>query len=152
VAVAADGTAWATLQGANQLLRIGPAGAIRSFNLPRPAAVPTDIVAGADGAVWFIQFRANSIGRLQDGKFVEFAVAQENAGLTGLAVADDGAVWFGMLRAGSLGRLRDGEVKTFKLPREDARPYSVAIDGDGNVWYADIRGYVGMLAARYARQ
>ena len=72
-----------------------------------------------DGAVWFIQFRGNSIGRLKDGKFAEFAVAKENAGLTGLAVADDGAVWFGMLRAGSLGRLRDGEVKTFKLPRDE---------------------------------
>src|SRR4029453_16185516 len=37
VAVAADGTVWATLQGANQLLRIGPDRAIRPFNLPRPA-------------------------------------------------------------------------------------------------------------------
>ena len=56
-----------------------------------------------------------------------------------------------MLRAGSLGQLRKG-LKTFKLPREDARPYSVAVDRDGDVWYADIRGYVGMLPARYARQ
>jgi virginiamycin B lyase len=100
----------------------------------------------------FVQFRGSSIGRLKGGEFVEFAVAKENAGLTGLAVADDGAVWFGMLRAGSLGQLRKGELKTFKLPREDARPYSVAVDRDGNVWYADIRGYVGMLPARYARQ
>jgi virginiamycin B lyase len=102
--------------------------------------------------VWFIQFRGNSIGRLKDGQFVEFAVAQENAGLTGIAVADDGAVWFGMLRAGSLGRLRNDELKTFKLPRDDARPYSVTLDRDGNVWYADIRGYVGMLPARHARE
>jgi virginiamycin B lyase len=120
-------------------------------NLPRPGAVPTDIAIAPGGAVWFVQFRGNSIGRLQDGEFTEFAVAQGNAGLTGLAVADDGAVWFGMLRAGSLGRLRDGEVKTFKLPRDDARPYSVAVDPEGNVGYADIRGYVGMLPARYAR-
>jgi virginiamycin B lyase len=124
----------------------------RALNLPRPGAVPTDIAIAPDGAVWFIQFRGNSIGRLKDGEFAEFPVTMENAGLTGLAVADDGAVWFGMLRAGSLGRLRDGEVKTFRLPRDDARPYSVAVDRDGNVWYADIRGYVGTLPARYARQ
>jgi virginiamycin B lyase len=152
VAVAADGTAWATLQAGNQLLRIAPDGAIQVFDLPRQAAVPTDIAVAPDGAVWFVQFRANNIGRLQDGQFAEFAVAEENAGLTGLAVAEDGAVWFGMLRVGSLGRLRDGEVRTFKLPRDDARPYSVAVDASGNVWYADIRGYVGMLPARYARQ
>ena len=145
VAVAADGAVWATLQSANQLLRIGPDGTIKALNLPRPAAVPTDIAVGPDGAVWFLQFRGNSIGRLKGGEFVEFAVAKENAGLAELTVSDDGAVWFGMLRARSLGRLRDGEVKTFKLPREDARPYSVAVDRDGNVWYADIRGYVGML-------
>jgi virginiamycin B lyase len=152
VAVAADGAVWATLQAANQLLRIGPDGTIQTLNLPRPAAVPTDIAVAPNGAVCFIQFRGNSIGRLKGGRSVEFAVAKENAGLSGLVVADDGAVWFGMLRAGSLGRLRNGEVKTFKLPRDDARPYSVAVDRDGDVWYADIRGFVGMLPARYARQ
>ena len=47
VAVAADGTVWATLQAGNQLLRIAPDGAIEAFNLPRPAAVPTDIAVGA---------------------------------------------------------------------------------------------------------
>jgi virginiamycin B lyase len=152
VAVAADGTVWATLQGANQLLRIAPGGAIEVFDVPRPAVVPTDVAVAPDGVVWFVQFRGNRIGRLEDGAFAEFQVAEENAGLSGLAVAEDGAVWFGMLRAGSLGRLRDGEIKVYRLPRERARPYSLAIDRDGNVWYADITGYVGMLPARYARE
>jgi virginiamycin B lyase len=152
VAVAADGTVWATLQGANQLLRIAPDGAIEAFDVPRPAVVPTDVAVAPDGAVWFLQFRGNRIGRLEDGKFAEFEVAEDNAGLSGLAVAQDGAVWFGMLRAGSLGRLRDGEVEVYRLPRERARPYSLAIDRDGNVWYADITGYVGMLPARYAKE
>jgi virginiamycin B lyase len=152
VAVAADGTVWATLQGANQLLRIAPDGAIQAFDVPRPAAVPTDVAIAPDGAVWFVQFRGNRIGRLEDGEFAEFEIAEDNAGLSGLAVAEDGAVWFGMLRAGSLGRLRDGEVEIYKLPRERARPYSLTIDRDGNVWYADITGYVGMLPVRYARE
>jgi virginiamycin B lyase len=114
--------------------------------------VPTDVAVAPDGAVWFVEFRGNSIGRFQDGQFVSFTVAEENAGLSGIAVAADGAVWFGMLRAGSLGRLRDDELETFKLPRADARPYSVAIDRDGNLWYADIHGYVGMLPADDARE
>jgi virginiamycin B lyase len=152
VAVAADGTVWATLQGANQLLRIAPDGAIEAFDLPRAAAVPTDVAIAPDGAVWFVQFRGNRIGRLEDGEFAEFEVAEENAGLSGLAVAADGAVWFGMLRAGSLGRLRDGELEVYRLPRERARPYSLTIDQGGNVWYADITGYVGMLPARYAKE
>ena len=90
------------------------------------------------------------MGRFKDGRFLDYLVADENAGLSGLAVAPNGAVWFGMLRASSLGRLRDGHTEIFRLPRSNARPYSVAADIDGNVWYADITGYVGMLPAKYA--
>jgi virginiamycin B lyase len=152
IAVAADGTVWATLQGGNQLLRIPPEGADATIDVPRPGAVPTDVAVGHDGSVWFLQFRANRVGQFKDGRFFDFVVAKENAGLSGLAVAADGAVWFGMVRASSLGRLRDGNIEVFRLPRDDARPYSVAVDPDGNVWYADIRGYVGMLPTKYARR
>jgi virginiamycin B lyase len=146
VAVTSDGVVWATLQGDGKLVRIDPGGTPGTIDLPRPGAVPTDI------AVWFLQFRANRIGRWRDGKFSEFEVAKENAGLSGLAVAGDGAIWFGMVRSSSLGRLRDGKVETFRLPRDNTRPYSLAADPDGNIWYADISGYVGMLPAQYARR
>jgi virginiamycin B lyase len=151
VAVSAEGTVWATLQSANQLLRIGADGTMDGFDIPRPGALPTDVAAGGDGSVWFLEFRANRIGRWRNGEFAEYEVAKENVGLSGLAVAPDGAVWFGMLRRSSLGRLQHGEVKTFKLPRELARPYTLAVDPSGNVWYADITGYVGMLPARGPR-
>jgi virginiamycin B lyase len=151
VATAPDGVVWATLQGGNQLLRIAPDGAMTAIDLPRAGAVPSDVAVGADGTVWFLQFRANRVGQLKDGKFAEFEVGKENAGLSGLAVAADGAVWFGMMRRASLGRLRGGRIDTFPLPRANARPYSLAVDRDGNVWYADITGYVGMLPARQAR-
>lgn len=151
VAAAPDGAVWATLQDANQLLRVGGDGSVQSFDIPQRGSVPTDIAVGPDGSVWFIQFWRNRIGRFKDGMFTEFDVPTENAGLSGLVAAPDGSVWFGMLRTGSLGRLRDGKVATFKIPRERARPYSLAIDRDGGVWYADITGYVGMLPAQYAR-
>ena len=152
VAVTAEGVVWATLQGDSKLVRIAPAGAPVVMDLPRPGAVPTDIAIGGDGSVWFLQFRANRIGLWRDGKFSDFEVAKENAGLSGLAVAGDGAVWFGMVRSSSIGRLRDGKVDTFRLPRANARPYTLAADRDGNIWYADISGYVGMLPAQYARR
>jgi virginiamycin B lyase len=151
VAVTSDGIVWATLQGGDKLVRIEPDGTMVTIDLLRPGAVPTDIAVGADGSVWFLQFRANRVGRLWNGVFSDFKVAEQNAGLSGLAVADDGAVWFGMVRTSSLGRLRDGKVEIFRLPRDNARPYSLAVDPDGNIWYADISGYVGMLPARYAR-
>ena len=112
--------------------------------------MPTDVAVGSDGAVWFLQFRANRIGRFKDGQFWDIEADRETAGLSGIAVAPNDDVWFGMMRRASLGRLRDGHIEVFALPRERARPYSVAVDRDGNVWYADISGFVGMLPAKYA--
>src|SRR6516225_12320441 len=54
VAVAADGTVWATLRLGNQLLHITADGEIRTLDLPKPAATPSDIAIGPDGSVWFI--------------------------------------------------------------------------------------------------
>jgi virginiamycin B lyase len=152
VAVAADGTVWATLQSSNSLLRIAPDGAMTEHRIPTPGTSPTDVAVDRSGAVWFLEFRADRIGRFLGGKFDEVALPEEKAGLSGLTVAPDGAVWFGMLRRGSIGRLRGGKIVEVKLPRERARPFSVAVDHAGNVWYADIVGYVGMLPAAEARR
>ena len=150
IAVTADGAIWATLQNGNQLLYLAADGTSSTFDLPRGGAVPTDVAVGSDGSVWFLQFRANSIGRFKDGQFSDVEAGRENAGLSGIAVAPNGDVWFGMMRRASLGRLRNGQIAVFPLPRGNARPFSVAVDRDGNVWYADISGFVGMLPARHA--
>jgi virginiamycin B lyase len=152
VAVAPDGTAWASLQSGDQILRVGTDGAVKAFDLPGAASVPSDVAVGPDNAVWFLEYRADALGRLVGDAIQEFPVGEQGAGLSGLAVAPDGAVWFGMLRQGSLGRLRDGKIVRFRLPRARARPYTIAIDRAGNVWYADITGYIGMLPANDARQ
>jgi virginiamycin B lyase len=152
VAAAPDGSVWATLQSANQLLRITPDGKMSSFDIPTRSSSPGDITVDGNGVVWFNEFRGNRIGRLANDRIDEFPLGAESAGLTGLAAAPDGSVWFGMLRKGSLGRLRDGKIEKFKLPRDGARPYSVAVDPVGNVWYTDITGYVGMLPADAAKR
>jgi virginiamycin B lyase len=152
VAVAPDGTAWASLQSGDQIVRISPDGAVKAFDLPSAASVPSDVAIGPDGTVWFLEYRTGSVGRLSGDAIQEFPIGERAVGLSGLAVAPDGAVWFGLLREGSLGRLRDGKVARFPLPRARARPYTVAVDRAGNVWYADISGFIGMLPAGDARQ
>jgi virginiamycin B lyase len=101
--------------------------------------------------VWFIELRANKIGRFADGRFTEFTIPTPSAGPTALAAAPDGSVWFTELSAAKLGRIRDGRVKEFRLPRPDARPFGVAADNANNVWYTDLGGYLGMLAADRAK-
>ena len=152
VAVAPDGAVLATLQAGNSLLRIAPDGTRTEAEIPTASVSPTDIAIDATGAVWFIEFRGNRIGRYADGKFSEVEVPIERAALSGLAAAPDGSVWFGTLRGRAVGRVRDGKVQMFNLPREQARPFSVAVDRAGNVWYADISGTIGMIPAALARR
>ena len=151
VAVAGDGTVWATLQSANQLIRFAPSGELTQYDLPAPGSSPTDVAVDSKGGVWLIEFRGNKVAHFADGKFVEYPLPEGNAAPSGIAVAPDGAVWFGVLRGGGLGRLRDGKVEFVALPRENARPYTLAVDAKGNIWYADIGGFVGMIPANAMR-
>lgn len=151
VAVAPDGTVWATLQNADALLRIAPNGEKTTVDVPIRQAGLTDVAVAKDGAVWFLAAGANKIGRYAGGRFDEFNVPTPNAGLTALAVAPDGAAWFAALRAHKLGRVHQGLVTEFALPRANARPIGIAVDADNNVWYADLAGWIGKLDADRAR-
>ena len=152
VAVDKHGNAWATLQAAGQIVRIDTAGKLDWFWVPTPASAPTDIVADRDGNVWFLEFRSNKLARLKNDEFTEYPVPSEFsiAGLAGLAAAPNGDIWFAMVREHALGRFRNGAFKTFTLRRPDARPVGVAVDPNGNVWYVDVKGYLGMIAAKDA--
>ena len=101
--------------------------------------------------MWFLELRANKIGRFAEGRFTEFVLPTSSAGLTALAAAPDGAVWFTELSVGKLGRLQDGKVAEFRLPRAESRPFSVVVDAANNVWYTDLSGWLGMLPARVAK-
>jgi virginiamycin B lyase len=151
IAVAQDGTVWATLQNANKLLRISPEGEKTTFDVPTRRSGLGDIAVDAGGAVWFLEITANKIGRFAGGRFEEFAVPTPGAGLTALAVAPDGAAWFTELRAHRLGRLHGGAIVEFPLPRREARPFGIIVDPDNNVWYTDLSGWLGRLDADRAR-
>ena len=151
VAVAPDGTVWATLQNANKLLRLAPNGEKTAFDVPTRASGLGDVAVGAGGAVWFLEIAANKIGRFAGGRFEEFTVPTPRAGLTALAVAPDGDAWFTELRGHRLGRVHAGAITEFVLPRADARPFGITADAGNNVWYTDLSGWLGRLDADRAR-
>ncbi len=152
IAVDKHGNAWATLQAAGQIVRINTQGKLDWFWVPTPASAPTDIVADRDGTIWFLEFRSNKLGRFKNEEFSEYPVPSEFsiAGLAGLAAAPNSDIWFAMVREHALGRFRNGAFKTFTLRRPDARPMGVTVDPGGNVWYVDVKGYLGMIAAKDA--
>jgi virginiamycin B lyase len=151
VAVDTSGTVWTTLQSADQLGRISIDGQVTALDVPTRNSGLGDITVDPSGAVWFLELRANKIGRFAEGRFTEFVLPTPSAGLTALAAAPDGAVWFTELSVGKLGRLRDGKVAEFRLPRAESRPFSVAVDAANNVWYTDLSGWLGILPASAAK-
>jgi virginiamycin B lyase len=151
VAIANDGTVWATLQIANKLMRIAPGGESTEIDVQTRNATPTDIALDAAGGVWFTELRANKIGHFVNGRFSEFALTSDAPGLTSLAIAPDGSVWFTELRRQRLARLREGSIQEFALDRSDARPFSVVVSSSGDVWYADLTGWIGRLPAQRAQ-
>jgi virginiamycin B lyase len=151
IAVDTGGTVWATLQGEDKLARISSDGQVTELDVPTHSSGLGDIAVDQNGAVWFLELRANKIGRYAEGRFAEFMIPTPSAGPTALAVAPDGSVWFTELSAGRLGRLREGRVSEFRLPRANSRPFGVAADTANNVWYTDLSGWLGMLPAVAAK-
>jgi virginiamycin B lyase len=151
IAVDDSGFVWTTLQGADQLGFISSSGQATALDIPTRNSGLGDVAVDRGGAVWFLEMRANKVGRFADARFTEFALPTPSAGLTAVATAPDDAVWFTEVSVGKLGRLRDGRVREFPLPRANARPFGVTVDAANNVWYSDLSGWLGMLPAIAAK-
>jgi virginiamycin B lyase len=151
IATDSRGAVWVTLQGADKLARISTDGELTALDVPTRGSGLGDITVDQGGAVWFLELRANKVGRFADGHFTEFAIPTPSAGPVALAAAPDGSIWFTELSVGKLGRVRDGGVAEFRLARADARPFGVAVDAANNVWYTDLGGWLGMLPATRAK-
>ena len=56
---------WFLEQDGNQIGRITPDGTITEYPIPTAKARP-NVVVGADGSLWFTEFRANEVGQRGD--------------------------------------------------------------------------------------
>ncbi len=116
------------------------------YNLPTSASEPGGIVAGPDGALWFVETAVNKIGRIStDGIVTEYPVPTARAIDTDqgfLAVGPDGALWFNEDLANQIGRITtSGQVTEYKLPdefkptQEQDFPIRTIVAGpDGALW------------------
>lgn len=161
----ADGNLWFTLSGAtyppsksrqSAIGRITSAGVVTLFRSGlRERSSPGEIVAGADGNLWFVDdaySQPPEIGRITPaGTITEFPTGlKPPLGLGGIAVGADGSVWFTEVfnlphgsgePGGLIGRLSsDGAVAHFgAAPAALGEPVA---GPDGNVWFAANSGRV----------
>ncbi|MGB8648209.1 MAG: hypothetical protein WCF84_23430 [Anaerolineae bacterium] len=115
------------------------------FKIPATAADAGGIVAGPDGALWFVETAANKIGRISTaGLVTEYAVPTSGAIDTDqgfIAVGPDGALWFNEDLVNKIGRITTtGQVTEFALsgelkPTQDDAPIRAIVAGpDGALW------------------
>jgi len=141
LAVDASGAAWFTDPSAIAVLRMTPAGELRSFPLGTPIARLARLAVAPDGAVWFAESSAYSITRLKDGALQRHDVQSVRGGPYGVAVAADGAVWATLQSANQLMRIApSGEITQYDLPTPGASPTDVAVDPKGGIWIIEFRG------------
>lgn len=117
--------------------------------IPTSASEPGGIIAGPDGAMWFVETAANKIGRISsEGVITEYDVPTAGAIDTDqgfLAVGPDGALWFNEDLVNKVGRITTtGQFTEYALPPEFAQSINddlgtIPIRGlvagpDGGLW------------------
>lgn len=146
IAIGADGNLWVSDAGNNSILRVNSSsGAMRSYPLPIGASAPGlegsdpgPIIAGFDGALWFTQDYAQSIGRLEPftGQITELP-----AGVTPVALTagSDAGVWFADALGEGIGRLDagSGQVSECSVGYESEEAWGITTGSDGNIWFME---------------
>lgn len=162
-----DGAVWFTLSGGayppakslpSAIARIDPSGNVTLFKAGlRKGSSPGEIVAGADGDLWFADTayeQEPEVGRITpQGTITEFPTGvKEPLGLGGLAAGSDGGAWFTQVfnlphgdgEPGALiGRLGpDGALSSFGT--SPAAVGAPVVGPDGNVWFVGDTGRIAI--------
>jgi streptogramin lyase len=109
---------------------------------------PTDIVAGPDGNVWFVQQGSGFVARTTPAGVITTFPLPGGANGAGLTVGADGNLWTAQPSADALVRITPAGVATAFTDVEDEvdLPVDVALGPDGNVWFVSfLDGRVGYV-------
>ena len=114
-------------------------GQLHDFPVPTATSEPDGIAAGPDGAVWFTEFFASSIGRVTTrGRFSEFPTPTSGSSPIGIAAGPDGALWFTENGAGNIGRITiSGSATEFPIPTPGSGPVGITAGPDGGMWFTE---------------
>jgi virginiamycin B lyase len=140
VAVDAAGVAWTTLVHSGQVVRLPRGGPPELHELGNPAARPSLLALGTDGAVWVTRGGDDRIDRIAaDGTRRSFPVPA-GAGPYGIACGADGDIWFTAIGAsqpsGAVGRLApDGAVTLTPVPGDSGMPAMITAGPDDALWF-----------------
>jgi virginiamycin B lyase len=79
---------------------------VTQFPTLTPNTGPEDIVAAADGSVWFTQFNAGNVARLTPDGVISEGPSVRGSGPVGITLDRGGNPWYAMLRANKIATLQ----------------------------------------------
>jgi len=110
-----------------------PAQVVSEFPLPVGSALPTKIVSGPDGNLWFADYPG--IGRITTSGDVTQVPIGVAVTAQDLVFDSEGNLWF--TEDTKIARLaRNGQLVEFSLPT-GSRAFGIAFGPDGNVWFTE---------------
>jgi virginiamycin B lyase len=120
---------------------------LREFKLPAEFALPNDVAAGPDGAVWATDGSTRRVWRVTPkGKIssFEFDFTSQPAGIT----SAQGFLWIADAGRDEIVRLAtDGARTSYPVPTSGAFPIDLVEGPDGAIWFTEGRGdKIGRLA------
>ena len=122
---------------------------VTEYDLPRKTIEPHDVIVDRDGMVWYSDFGAMFLGRMdpKTGKVTEYPIPMIKEGFPvgtlDLETDRDGNLWVGLMYQGGVAKLdrTTGKVQTWSVPKElqtDATQQSfvspTSSHVDGKVW------------------
>ena len=130
-------------------------GKLGEVYIPPEKSVPHGMFLAADSTIWFTQFFANKISRLDFSeefppKVIDYKIPGKRTGVHDLVVNyDERLVWFVANHKDSIGKLdltraKPGTsegVQLFQLPTKGAHPSNLTLDKKGNVWFTEMGMY-----------
>jgi len=122
---------------------------MRQFRLPTPHAEPFDVSLSSDGSVWFTEFAADKIGRInRAGVLAQFSVPTKDAGPYQISPGTDGAMWFTEYNTTKIGWVApSGRITEFQLPKPSYGGTAITASANGQELVADPAGFIDVVAA-----
>ncbi len=116
---------------------------------PAPQSTwPDSISAGPDGNVWFAEYYANRVGKINPTTHTittyNLATPVSTYSLLpqSIIAGPDGNMWFvtgrgGNSDAGSINKITvNGSVTSYPVPASLASPFNIVVGPDGNLWFS----------------
>jgi streptogramin lyase len=124
---------------------------VTQFNLQAAGVLPTQVVSGPDGNLWFTEesfqnqfYGVNEIGKMTpNGTVTQYTGGSAPAQI---AAGTHSTLWFTDWGAGSIDSITvNGTITTYPLPSSAGAPTGITTDPEGDVWFLLAKHLVGEL-------